>query len=184
MVHTTNENGQIFIDKQKKLPKNALKIFRETESNNIIMNLQHMQNKLKKELNTFQMLNELDSKNNNNKNEILSMNNQKMVFKKDKYQRWIWNNNNKNKKNNKNIRHTIYLDNQNQRNCFDASQYFNTPKCLLNNVHNRYFLCFGNCINMQLMTKYDEIYCVYIQLFIVCMYCVFFVFGKLYIYIF
>ena len=138
MVHTNVENGQIFIDEEKKLPKNALKIYRDNEANYLNMNIQHLNNKLKKELNAYHLIsnNNPTITNNTIKRKYTNKNIKKLQLKMNKTKRLIWGNDS-NKKKAFNNNHIIYFDSHKDRINFDASKHFNTPKELINNVHNR-----------------------------------------------
>eukprot|EP01084_Bolivina_argentea_P230378 388614_1 len=79
MVHTKALDGRLWIDKESKISKKRLKIYRDNDNKYINMQLQHHKNKLQKELNSFHCIdaskNLNKNKNKNNKIEIVQSSN-------------------------------------------------------------------------------------------------------------
>ena len=67
MVHTKALDGRLWIDREGKMNKTKMKIFRDNDSKYITMRLQHEQNKLKRELNSFHCIDAANLDFNDNK---------------------------------------------------------------------------------------------------------------------
>eukprot|EP00484_Ammonia_sp_Unknown_P008937 CAMPEP_0197056364 /NCGR_PEP_ID=MMETSP1384-20130603/83419_1 /TAXON_ID=29189 /ORGANISM="Ammonia sp." /LENGTH=301 /DNA_ID=CAMNT_0042490317 /DNA_START=38 /DNA_END=940 /DNA_ORIENTATION=- len=151
MVHAKAEDGRLWIDRESKLSKKQIKIIRENDSKYMTMQLQHAQNKLRRELNSFHCLDaanvqaqngsndankakqkvQANSNSNSNTNtEIVESSNSINVLDA----RQVATSKNTAEKK---ADHVIFVDGNKERLQFNACGYFGTPKVLLNNKHNR-----------------------------------------------
>ena len=118
MVHTrSNEKGNLFLKQSKKINKKARKNANDLQARYMNMRLTNESKRLKRQLNSLHCL---DSSN-------ISLNNSNSKNNK----------NNNNNNNSTNSKHIIYVENDKQRRNFNASKYFETPKSLLQETHNR-----------------------------------------------
>eukprot|EP00485_Elphidium_margaritaceum_P023500 CAMPEP_0202712124 /NCGR_PEP_ID=MMETSP1385-20130828/33416_1 /ASSEMBLY_ACC=CAM_ASM_000861 /TAXON_ID=933848 /ORGANISM="Elphidium margaritaceum" /LENGTH=293 /DNA_ID=CAMNT_0049372061 /DNA_START=40 /DNA_END=921 /DNA_ORIENTATION=- len=137
MVHTKVFNGRMIVDKESKLNPRRLKEIREGDHKYILMQLQHEQNKLKRELGSFHCVDaadlSVDHDNDRKKSEIeiIESSNSKLDVLNEKA--LITAKASVNKK----ADHIIFVDGNEERCTFDASKYFKTPKQLLAHKHNR-----------------------------------------------
>eukprot|EP01083_Nonionella_stella_P038986 106017_1 len=132
MVHTKALDGRLWMDKESKMSKKRLKIYRDNDNKYITMQLQHQQNKLKRDLNSFHCIDAANvSKNkNNNEMQIVESSNSKDALESNALLTVQT-------KGLKAVDHVIFVKDNKARREFNASSYFKTPRELLHQKHNR-----------------------------------------------
>lgn len=131
MVHTKALDGRLWLDRDAQLGKKRLKVYRDLDSKHITMGLQHQQNKLRRELNSFNCMDAANVEGDDKEGKhIVESSNDNLPFDLKSLLR-------KKENDTKRADHVIFVEDNNRRESFDASLYFSTPRDLLRQKHNR-----------------------------------------------
>lgn len=140
MVHTKALDGRLWIDRENQTSKRRLKVYRDLDDKYITMQLQHQQNKLRRELNSFHCMDAANVEGEGEESGSSAVKGKGIEIvesSKVNLPSTLESLLSEQDADRKRAGHVIFVDDHQKRAEFDASLYFETPKELMKQRHNR-----------------------------------------------